>query len=107
MEAGNDAAASALPQDWAAGTFIGRMATSDGPSPILIVRGELYDMARVAPTVSALADLGDFSGAGGEPLGPSTVAMRPRNVPVAQSSGNADAAAPLPASMTPSARLCL
>jgi hypothetical protein len=36
----------------------------------LLVRGTLFDMARVAPTVSALVELGDFSGAGGEPLGP-------------------------------------
>ena len=69
MEAGNDATASALPEDWAAGTFLGRIATAEGPSPLLIVRGELYDMARVAPTVSALVERGDFSGAGGEPLG--------------------------------------
>ena len=69
MEAGSDATASALPDDWADGTFMGRMATADGPSPILLVNGELYDMARVAPTTAALADGGDFSGAGGTPLG--------------------------------------
>src|SRR5690606_18774188 len=69
MEAENGAAASALPQDWAAGTFLGRIATSDGPSPVLLVRGELYDMARVAPTVSALVEAGDFSGTGGTSLG--------------------------------------
>jgi fumarylacetoacetate (FAA) hydrolase family protein len=70
MEAGNDAMASAMPQDWAAGTFLGRAATAEGPSPILLVRGELYDMARVAPTVSALVERGDFSGQGGLALGP-------------------------------------
>ena len=70
MEAGNGAAASALPEDWTAGTFLGRIATTEGPSPALLVRGTLFDMARVAPTVSALVELGDFSGAGGEPLGP-------------------------------------
>jgi fumarylacetoacetate (FAA) hydrolase family protein len=69
MEAGSDAAASAMPDDWADGTFLGRMATADGPSPVLLVKGELYDMARVAPTVAALADGGDFTGAGGTPLG--------------------------------------
>jgi fumarylacetoacetate (FAA) hydrolase family protein len=69
MEAGNDARASALPDDWAAGTFLGRLATGDGPSPVLLVRGELFDMARVAPTASALADRGDFSGQGGTSLG--------------------------------------
>ena len=33
MEAGNDAPASALPEDWAAGTFLGRIATRRGPEP--------------------------------------------------------------------------
>src|SRR5688500_12902312 len=70
MEAGNDAEASALPQDWAAGTFLGRAKTAEGPSPILLVRGELHDMSRVAPTVSALVERGDFSGHGGLALGP-------------------------------------
>lgn len=70
MEADNGAAASALPQDWAAGTFLGRISTVGGPSPVLLVRGELIDMSRVAPTVSALVEAGDFSGTGGTSLGP-------------------------------------
>src|SRR5687768_12807659 len=70
MEAGNDAAMSALPDDWKAGTFFGRAITAEGPSPILLVCGALYDMSRVAPTVSALVDRGDFSGQGGLALGP-------------------------------------
>src|SRR6478735_5567533 len=69
MEAGNDAMTSALPEDWAAGTFLGRAITAEGPSPILLVRGELYDMARVVPTVSALVERGDFTGQGGLHLG--------------------------------------
>jgi fumarylacetoacetate (FAA) hydrolase family protein len=55
MEAGNDAMASALPEDWASGTFLGRAATAEGPSPILLLRGEPYDMARVAPAVARAA----------------------------------------------------
>ena len=43
MEAGNGAAASALPEDWTAGTFLGRIATTEGPSPALLVRGTLFD----------------------------------------------------------------
>jgi fumarylacetoacetate (FAA) hydrolase family protein len=69
MEAGNDAAASALPGDWASGTFLGRVRHPDGPSPVLLIGGELLDMSRVAPTASALVEMGDFSGAGGTPLG--------------------------------------
>ncbi|PXW77672.1 2-dehydro-3-deoxy-D-xylonate dehydratase [Blastomonas natatoria] len=61
---------SALPDDWKTGVFLGRMLGDAGPSPILIVRGELYDMAQVAPTCAALVERGDFTGAGGRPLGP-------------------------------------
>jgi len=45
------------------------MLSNDGPSPILVVRGELYDMAGIHPTVSSLIEAGDFSGAGGRSLG--------------------------------------
>ena len=61
---------SALPDDWTTGVFAGRMLTDAGPSPILIVRGELYDMAHVVPTCAALVERGDFTGAGGRHLGP-------------------------------------
>ncbi|WP_033927293.1 fumarylacetoacetate hydrolase family protein [Sphingomonas sp. 35-24ZXX] len=60
---------SALPDDWTTGVFVGRMLTDAGPSPILVVHGDLYDMADVAPTVSALVERGDFTGAGGRNLG--------------------------------------
>ncbi|MDH7972717.1 fumarylacetoacetate hydrolase family protein [Sphingomonas sp. AR_OL41] len=45
------------------------MLTDDGPSPILVLGGQTFDMARVAPTVAALVEAGDFSGAGGIALG--------------------------------------
>ncbi|QXQ05167.1 fumarylacetoacetate hydrolase family protein [Sphingosinicellaceae bacterium] len=60
---------SALPSDWTSGTFVGRMLTDAGPSPILVIGGELIDMARVAPTAAALIEAGDFSGHGGHRLG--------------------------------------
>ncbi|WP_010186419.1 fumarylacetoacetate hydrolase family protein [Sphingomonas sp. PAMC 26605] len=60
---------SALAADWRSGTFIGRIVTPDGPSPVLLRHGELFDMAQVAPTVSALVEAGDFSTAGGRSLG--------------------------------------
>ena len=65
----NGGRGSALPSDWRDGSFIGRIETAEGPSPVLLVRGRLFDMSRVAPTVSALVDAGDFSGAGGTDLG--------------------------------------
>jgi fumarylacetoacetate (FAA) hydrolase family protein len=58
-----------LPDDWEQGAFLGRADLGEGPSPILIVRGELFDMSRVAPTVSVLVEAGDFSGRGGASLG--------------------------------------
>ena len=56
----------ALPSDWREGTFIGRLATADGPSPFMIRDGQGYDMARVRPTVSML--IADRAFEGGEPI---------------------------------------
>lgn len=65
MAGENDASASALPVDWQDGVFVGRIATDAGPSPILVVRGEAFDMSARAPTVADLVESGDFSAAGG------------------------------------------
>ncbi|MBB4616597.1 fumarylacetoacetate hydrolase family protein [Sphingomonas abaci] len=59
--------AEALPADWRDGMLLGRIQTEAGPSPILVRGGVAYDMARVAPTVSAL--IADRLFDGGEPLG--------------------------------------
>ncbi|MDY7525834.1 fumarylacetoacetate hydrolase family protein [Sphingomonas sp. 10B4] len=78
MAGSSDPQRSALAADWQSGTFLGRIESADGPSPVLLVRGELFDMARVAPTVSALVEAGDFSGTGGVSLGvfdPSAVTL--------------------------------
>lgn len=69
MTGGIGESASALPADWANGTFLGRRLTDAGPSPFLIVEGEFVDMARIAPTVAALVEAGDFTGQRGERLG--------------------------------------
>ena len=63
------AGGSALPADWDTGVFIGRIATEAGPSPVLVRSGIVHDMAAVAATVSLLVERGDWSGAGGTPLG--------------------------------------
>ena len=57
-----------LPDDWRRATLVGRIETPEGPSPVLVRDGIAYDMARVAPTVSALVASGRRKG--GEPLGP-------------------------------------
>ncbi|MBO9576074.1 MAG: fumarylacetoacetate hydrolase family protein [Sphingobium sp.] len=69
---------SILPADWESGTFLGRVQTAEGPSPVLVRNGELIDMSRVAPTCAALVEAGDFSGTGGASLGafdPATVQL--------------------------------
>lgn len=69
MEGDPQANRSAMPDDWMTGVFAGRRLTEVGPSPFLVVGGELYDMAQVAPTMTALIERGDFTGNGGEHLG--------------------------------------
>jgi fumarylacetoacetate (FAA) hydrolase family protein len=59
----------ALPSDWRDARFLGRVDFGDGPSPIVIDRGIVHDMAEVAPTVSALVESRQFTPAGGRPVG--------------------------------------
>ena len=69
---------SILPADWESGTFVGRIQTAEGPSPVLIRNSELIDMSRVAATCTELVEAGDFSGTGGTSLGafdPATVQL--------------------------------
>ncbi|ESQ75518.1 fumarylacetoacetate hydrolase family protein [Asticcacaulis sp. AC402] len=60
-----------LPVDWKNATLVGRLDTADGPTPILISGGEVFDMSAVAPTVSQLMKMWPQSGApdGGLSLG--------------------------------------
>lgn len=43
-----------LPADWQVGRFIGRINTSEGPTPVLLEHGTLYDLSETAPTVAML-----------------------------------------------------
>jgi fumarylacetoacetate (FAA) hydrolase family protein len=45
-----------LPQDWQNGTFLGRVETAEGPSPMLIRGGALFDLSCVAATVAGAID---------------------------------------------------
>jgi fumarylacetoacetate (FAA) hydrolase family protein len=51
----------AMPADWRDGSFLGRIETKDGPTPVLIKSGRVFDMSHVAPTISDLIEGGDFS----------------------------------------------
>jgi len=46
--------ATMLADDWRAGLFLGRIETAEGPTPVLLKGGILYDMSRVAPTAAQL-----------------------------------------------------
>ncbi len=63
-----------LPIDWQDATLVGRLQTLDGPTPILITGGEVFDMSSVAPTVSQLLKAWPAKGVpeGGLSLGPVT-----------------------------------
>ncbi len=66
---GDTALLDCLPADWRDGLFIGRVQTADGPSPILIENGQVYDMSRVAPTTAQLVEKLPVDPKAGEPLG--------------------------------------
>ena len=59
-----------LPADWRAGAFVGRVLTTDGPSPILVRDGDAYDMSRIAPTVAQLIEKLPIDASQGQTLGP-------------------------------------
>jgi fumarylacetoacetate (FAA) hydrolase family protein len=41
-----------LPSDWREALLLGRLLTREGPAPILVSRGRVRDVSRIAPTVS-------------------------------------------------------
>jgi fumarylacetoacetate (FAA) hydrolase family protein len=60
-----------LPEDWRKATLIGRIQTAEGPTPIMIKNGEVFDMSAIAPTVSLLLKAWPETGVpeGGLPFG--------------------------------------
>ncbi|HEX4635373.1 MAG TPA: fumarylacetoacetate hydrolase family protein [Rhizomicrobium sp.] len=63
-----------LPQDWRDAVLVGRIDTGEGPTPVVVREGRVYDVSKTAPTVSALLetwkgvpegkDLGDINDLG-------------------------------------------
>lgn len=49
-----------LPRDWRQATLVGRLDFGEGPTPVVVRRGQVMDVSLAAPTVSAL--LNDWSG---------------------------------------------
>jgi len=58
-----------LADDWQDGLFLGRIETTEGPSPVLIQGGIVHDMSRVAPTVSQIVGERAFDASAGVVLG--------------------------------------
>jgi len=69
MADGSFKSAASLPMDWREGRFVGRIAGKEGPTPVLIAGGIVHDMAKVAPTVSALVEDRAFDPSAGHALG--------------------------------------
>jgi fumarylacetoacetate (FAA) hydrolase family protein len=63
------APATMLADDWREGLFLGRIETAEGPTPVLLKGGILYDMSRVAPTAAQLIADRAFDVSKGEALG--------------------------------------
>ena len=61
--------AAVMPADWRAGRFLGRIDAGQGPTPVLVQDGVVYDMSAMAPTVSQLLAAGGIVSAWGRPLG--------------------------------------
>lgn len=55
-----------LPEDWREATLLGRILTSEGPTPILVRKGRVFDVSRFAPTTAEFAKL--WNGLGELPM---------------------------------------
>ena len=59
-----------LPPDWRDATLLGRIATPEGPTPVLVRAGRVADVSAVAPTTSELLAREDLLQVQGRDLGP-------------------------------------
>lgn len=58
-----------LAVDWREATYLGRIATVEGPSPVLVAGGTIVDMSRIAPTSAELVRQRAFDASAGTPIG--------------------------------------
>jgi fumarylacetoacetate (FAA) hydrolase family protein len=66
----SERATDALPEDWRDALLVGRLLTVEGPTPILIRGGRVYDVSEAAPTVSELLNGWAGTPPTGRDLGP-------------------------------------
>lgn len=62
--------AAMLPIDLPDATLVGRLALAEGPTPVLIRGGDVFDVSRAAPTVAHLLEREDAASVEGLPLFP-------------------------------------
>lgn len=59
-----------LPRDHRNAILLGRIATKEGPTPVMLREGQVFDISRLAPTISQLLEnWSDADAADGAPLG--------------------------------------
>jgi fumarylacetoacetate (FAA) hydrolase family protein len=58
-----------LPEDLAGAILVGRLSLEEGPTPVVIRGGAVWDVSAAASTVAELLDHGDAAGVEGKPLG--------------------------------------
>ena len=59
-----------MPEDWCQGTFLGRLLMAEGPTPVVLRGGELFDISSAAPTTSQAIAHGYPASLTGKRLGP-------------------------------------
>lgn len=58
-----------LPTDWRQGVFLGRLGLAQGPTPVLVREGRVFDISAAAPTSAQASALPDLHATAGTDLG--------------------------------------
>ncbi len=59
-----------MPEDWRAGSFLGRLMLCEGPTPVLVRGSEIFDISATAPTTSQAIARRDPASLTGKSMGP-------------------------------------
>lgn len=92
-----------LPADWREARLLGRFQLSEGPTPVLIENGRVYDVSKSVPTMAdAIANPDGLNAARARDLGPlEALAIA---APAINGSGSAGGSAPAGAKRSPAAK---
>ncbi len=58
-----------MPEDWREGTFLGRLLLAEGPTPVLVRGGQVFDISATAPTTAQAISQDDVGALSGPSLG--------------------------------------